>query len=56
MLGGADTGIFQFINKALANPALDIMMPFLTKADSGELVFALAALVIIFGRKERQDP
>ncbi len=56
MLGGADIGIFQFINKTLANPALDIVMPFLTRAGSGEFVFALAALVVIFEREERQDP
>lgn len=54
MLGAADIAIFQFINKFLANPVLDMVMPVLTMAGSGEFVFSLAVLLIIFCKREKK--
>ncbi|MCX5677678.1 MAG: phosphatase PAP2 family protein [Candidatus Omnitrophica bacterium] len=54
MLGAADIAIFQFINRTLANPVFDIVMPFFTRAGSGEFIFALAVLLAVFCKREKK--
>lgn len=52
MLGPLDIIVFHFINKTLVNPVFDLVMPFLTKLGSGEAVFGLAILLVVFGKRQ----
>lgn len=54
MLGGIDISVFNFINRTLANPVLDALMPFMTGLASGEFISALAVMLVIFGRREKK--
>lgn len=54
MLGYADIAIFKFINNTLANPIFDAIMAPLTRLGSGELIFVIAVLLVIFGKKEKK--
>ncbi len=50
-----DGALFCLINRTLANPQFDVLMPFLTDIDNWRLVIALAlvSLLIFGGRKGR---
>ena len=54
MLQSIDTAVFFFINKHLANPLFDILMPMVTRAGSGDGAFAVALILIVFCRKEKK--
>lgn len=48
-----DRSVFLFLNKTVANPVFDIIMPFITNKDHFMIPIALAVLVLlIFGGKE----
>ena len=54
MLGLVDVSIFRFINKAMANPVFDAMMPLLTRLGTGDVVFCIAAIIIIFCGRDKK--
>jgi len=52
-LYSADTALFLFLNRNMANPIFDIVMPFITNAHNWRIPILLMWLsLIIFGRKE----
>jgi undecaprenyl-diphosphatase len=52
LLNGLDIKAFQFINKAWANPAFDLVMPFISELGTGEALFLISALCYILRRKK----
>ncbi len=54
MLGMVDISVFRFINKAMANPVFDKLMPILTRLGTGEIILYVAIIIIIFARRERK--
>jgi len=53
MLKAVDTYIFGLINKGCSNPLLDLIMPFITALGSGEFLFVVSVIIILFGRKNK---
>ena len=52
-LYSADMALFLFLNRNMANPIFDIVMPFITNAHNWRIPIVLIWLsLIIFGRKE----
>ncbi|MCM8760589.1 MAG: phosphatase PAP2 family protein [Candidatus Omnitrophica bacterium] len=49
-----DSAFFHFINKTIANPFFDFIMPPISWMASGEALFILAILLIIFCKKENK--
>jgi undecaprenyl-diphosphatase len=54
MLQNLDTAVFFFINKHLANPVFDVLMPLVTRMGSGDGAFAAALIIIILCKKEKK--
>lgn len=54
MLTQIDTALFHFINKTLANPFFDLVMPAISWLGTGDAVFGLALVIIILGKKEQK--
>jgi undecaprenyl-diphosphatase len=54
MLMQIDTALFHFINKTLANPFFDLIMPAISWLGTGDAVFAAALIIIIVGKKEQK--
>jgi undecaprenyl-diphosphatase len=52
LLSGIDTRIFQFINKVWANPAFNVIMPFISELGTGEAIFLVSVLCYILRRKK----
>ncbi|MDD5496397.1 MAG: phosphatase PAP2 family protein, partial [Candidatus Omnitrophica bacterium] len=53
MLNSVDTAAFYFINKTCANPGLDVIMSFITRAGSGAILVLLSIALFFSARKER---
>lgn len=49
-----ETGIFFFINRTLANPVFDVIMPLITEMGSGEGIFVLSFLPLFLAKKEKK--
>lgn len=54
MTACADTAVFYFVNKSLANPFFDVVMPFMSRLGSGDIAFIAAMLMAIFLKKEKR--
>ena len=54
MLANLDARLFYLINKNCANPAFDILMPFLTWLGSGEFLFVIAVLILFLKAKNKR--
>ncbi len=54
MLSAVDARLFYLINRSFTNPFLDRLMPLVSALGSGEGVFVVALLVILFNLKKRE--
>jgi len=54
MFANLDARLFYLINKNCANPAFDILMPFLTWLGSGEFLFVIAVLILFLKAKNKR--
>jgi undecaprenyl-diphosphatase len=54
MLSHIDNTLFFFINHTIANPVLDFLMLLATTFGSGDFVFGIALIIIVFGKKEQK--
>ena len=52
-LSTVDTAIFLFLNKTVANPVFDFLMPIVTESDNWTIPLALIVLaLLVFGGKK----
>ncbi|HZK39111.1 MAG TPA: phosphatase PAP2 family protein [Clostridia bacterium] len=49
-----DWAIFQFVEKYLWSPFLDVLMPFITRLGDGGIIWILLAVVLLFFKKYRK--
>lgn len=52
MLLKLDLELFHFINRTCVNPFFDFIMPLVSEAGSGELLFAASVAMILLGKKD----
>lgn len=48
-LAGIEDQIFRIINKAWSNPLFDFIMPYVTRLGTGEVIFAVALVLLVVG-------
>ncbi|MBD3380023.1 MAG: phosphatase PAP2 family protein [Candidatus Omnitrophica bacterium] len=53
MLQNMDIAIFRFFNSAAHFPLLDRAMPYITEIGSGEMIFAVAVVMLLFVGKKK---
>lgn len=49
-----DWAVFQFVEKYLWGPFLDVLMPFITRLGDGGIIWIVLALVLLFFKKYRK--
>jgi len=54
MMTWLDDNLIHFINRTLANPVFDVLMPVMSRLGTGWAIFILAVLLIILSRREKK--